>query len=102
MVLVISGSKCSRADESERHGCDHSHHGERNLRHGSPHDPRNDARNGSHRRFIPELIGFVAAGKVDVTKVLTQVEPMTDVIGAYKAFDKRKAGWIKVELQPVA
>jgi len=27
---------------------------------------------------------------------------MADVIDAYKAFDKRKAGWIKVELKPVA
>ena len=41
-------------------------------------------------------------GKVDPLKVLTEVEPMTDAISAYKAFDKRKSGWVKVELKPAA
>jgi threonine dehydrogenase-like Zn-dependent dehydrogenase len=30
------------------------------------------------------------------------VEPLTSVIEAYKAFDQRQAGWIKVELEPAA
>jgi hypothetical protein len=33
--------------------------------------------------------------------VLSNVEPMRDVIGAHQAFDQRKPGWIKVELKPV-
>ena len=50
----------------------------------------------------PRLIKAVQEGKVDPLKVLTQVEPMTDAISAYKAFDKRKSGWVKVELKPAA
>jgi threonine dehydrogenase-like Zn-dependent dehydrogenase len=34
--------------------------------------------------------------------VLTQTEPMTDAIAAYKEFDARHAGWIKVELSPTS
>jgi threonine dehydrogenase-like Zn-dependent dehydrogenase len=56
--------------------------------------------NCPHRRIIPTLIEAVRAGRVDPLKVLTQVEPMTDAISAYKAFDKRKSGWVKVELKP--
>ncbi|WP_337176202.1 zinc-dependent alcohol dehydrogenase [Paludisphaera sp.] len=56
--------------------------------------------NCPHRKYIPRLIDVVREGKVDPLKVLTEVEPMTDVISAYKMFDKRKAGWIKVALDP--
>jgi threonine dehydrogenase-like Zn-dependent dehydrogenase len=56
--------------------------------------------NCPHRKYIPRLIEAVTAGKADPLKVLTEVEPMTDAISAYKAFDKRKAGWVKVELKP--
>jgi threonine dehydrogenase-like Zn-dependent dehydrogenase len=41
-------------------------------------------------------------GKIDPLKVLTETDPMTDAIEAYKAFDKRKSGWVKVELKPGA
>jgi threonine dehydrogenase-like Zn-dependent dehydrogenase len=58
--------------------------------------------NCPHRRYIPRLIEAVQQGKVDPLKVLTQVESMADAIEAYKAFDQRKAGWVKVELRPVA
>ena len=44
----------------------------------------------------------VRSGQVDPTRVLTKTEPMSDAIAAYKAFDKRQAGWIKVELRPGA
>ncbi len=57
--------------------------------------------NCPHRHYIPRLIEAVRGGKVDPLKVLTQVEPITDAIEAYKAFDKRRAGWVKVELRPV-
>ena len=41
-------------------------------------------------------------GALDPAEILTQVEPMTSVIEAYKAFDKRQPGWIKVKLEPPA
>ncbi len=58
--------------------------------------------NCNHRKYIPRLIDMVAANVVHPTKVLTQVEPLTSVLDAYKAFDQRQAGWIKVELEPAA
>jgi threonine dehydrogenase-like Zn-dependent dehydrogenase len=48
----------------------------------------------------PRLIDIVREGKVDPLKVLTEVEPMTDVIAAFKNFDELKSGWIKVVLEP--
>ncbi len=32
-------------------------------------------------------------------KILTQMEPLTNVISAYEAFDKSQPGWMKVELE---
>lgn len=37
---------------------------------------------------------------IDPAEVLTQTEPLEDAIEAYKAFDKRESGWVKVELKP--
>jgi threonine dehydrogenase-like Zn-dependent dehydrogenase len=56
--------------------------------------------NCPHRKYIPRLIDAVLEGKADPLKVLTEVEPLTDAIAAYKAFDERKSGWLKVELRP--
>ena len=56
----------------------------------------------NHRKYIPMLINLVRSGVIDPTLVLTQQEPMASVIDAYKVFDKRTPGWIKVELTPVA
>ena len=58
--------------------------------------------NCPHRKYIPRLVEAVAEGKADPLKVLTEVEPLSDVIAAYKAFDSRKSGWIKVELKPAS
>ena len=58
--------------------------------------------NCPHRRIIPDLLGMVRPGRVDPLKILTKREPMTSVIDAYKAFDLRQPGWIKVELRPSA
>jgi threonine dehydrogenase-like Zn-dependent dehydrogenase len=55
----------------------------------------------NHRRYIPRLLAMVQAGIVDPTEVLTQVEPLTDAIEAYRAFDQRQPGWLKVELEPI-
>lgn len=56
--------------------------------------------NCNHRKYIPMLVDLVRSGAVDPTLVLTQQEPITSVIEAYKAFDTRQPGWIKVELLP--
>ena len=56
--------------------------------------------NCPHRAYLPELVDLVASGVIDPAQVLTQVEPITDAIEAYKAFDRRESGWIKVELKP--
>jgi len=48
----------------------------------------------------PELLELVESGAVDPTYVLTQMEPMMSALDAYKAFDTRSPGWIKVELEP--
>jgi threonine dehydrogenase-like Zn-dependent dehydrogenase len=58
--------------------------------------------NCNHRRYLPELIERVRNGSLDPAEILTQREPMTSVIEAYKAFDKRKPGWIKVKLEPAS
>jgi threonine dehydrogenase-like Zn-dependent dehydrogenase len=42
----------------------------------------------------------VRTGAIDPTRVLTQREPIGSAIDAYKAFDTRQPGWIKVELTP--
>ncbi len=55
----------------------------------------------NHRKYIPLLINLVRSGVIDPTRVLTQQEPLASVIDAYKVFDKRTPGWIKVELTPV-
>jgi threonine dehydrogenase-like Zn-dependent dehydrogenase len=56
--------------------------------------------NCNHRRYVPHLVELVRTGAIDPIEVLTQVEPLTDALEAYKAFDQRQPGWIKVELQP--
>jgi threonine dehydrogenase-like Zn-dependent dehydrogenase len=58
--------------------------------------------NCNHRRYVPELIEMVRTGRVDPTAILTQVGPLASAIDAYKAFDRREAGWTKVELKPSA
>jgi threonine dehydrogenase-like Zn-dependent dehydrogenase len=56
--------------------------------------------NCNHRKYIPKLVEMVRSGTIDPKKILTKVEPMTSAIDAYKAFDRRQAGWMKVELVP--
>lgn len=56
--------------------------------------------NCNHRRYIPQLVDLVQAGSVDPLAVLSQVEPFSNVLDAYRAFDQRQPGWIKVELVP--
>ncbi|NLF30137.1 MAG: alcohol dehydrogenase catalytic domain-containing protein [Planctomycetes bacterium] len=56
------------------------------------------AGNCPHRRYMPMLMEMVASGEVHPEKILSDVEVLTDALGAYKAFDERKQGWIKVGL----
>jgi threonine dehydrogenase-like Zn-dependent dehydrogenase len=56
--------------------------------------------NCNHRRYIPKLLDLVRMGRIDPEAVLTRREPLANVLEAYEAFDKRRPGWIKVELQP--
>ncbi len=58
------------------------------------------AGNCNHRRYIPHLIELVRSGVVDPVELLSNIQPMASVIDAYKAFDERQPGWIKVELTP--
>jgi threonine dehydrogenase-like Zn-dependent dehydrogenase len=60
------------------------------------------AGNCNHRRYVPMLLDLVRTGAVRPSAVLTQVEPLTSAIAAYKAFDARHPGWVKVELRPAA
>lgn len=57
--------------------------------------------NCNHRRYLPELVSLVRNGTLRPSEVLTKVEPMRSVIDAYKAFDQRQPGWVKVKLEPV-
>ncbi len=56
--------------------------------------------NCNHRKYIPRLVDLVRSGTIDPASVLTQREPLVSAIDAYKAFDTREDGWIKVMLDP--
>ena len=58
--------------------------------------------NCHHRKYIPFLIDLVASAVVDPSEILTEIQPMRDAIEAYKCFDRRERGWVKVELMPEA
>lgn len=55
--------------------------------------------NCPHRKYIPKLLEFVQSGIIDPTTILTQKEPLTDIVEAYEQFDLREEGWIKVALK---
>ena len=54
--------------------------------------------NCHHRRYIPPLLEKVRAGAVDPLAILPRHVAFGSAIDAYRAFDARKAGWMKVEL----
>ena len=54
--------------------------------------------NCPHRRYIPMLIDLVQSGSVDPLSILTEMEPLVSAVDAYRAFDERRPGWLKVEL----
>jgi threonine dehydrogenase-like Zn-dependent dehydrogenase len=56
--------------------------------------------NCNHRKYIPKLLSLVRNGSVDLERFLTQHEQLISVLDAYKAFDERQPGWLKVHLVP--
>jgi threonine dehydrogenase-like Zn-dependent dehydrogenase len=58
--------------------------------------------NCPHRAIIPQLVDMVAGGVSDPARILTQTRPVDDVLEAYRIFDGREPGWMKVALAPVA
>jgi len=45
-------------------------------------------------------VDLIRTDVVNPSSVLTNLEPLTSTIDAYKLFDRREPGWIKVELLP--
>lgn len=58
--------------------------------------------NCNHRKYIPALVDLVRTGEVEPTEILTHAGPLVGAIEAYKSFDKRAEGWIKVMVEPQA
>jgi threonine dehydrogenase-like Zn-dependent dehydrogenase len=58
--------------------------------------------NCNHRKYIPHLIDLIRTDVINPSSVLTNLEPLTSAIEAYKLFDRREPGWVKVELLPAA
>ena len=58
--------------------------------------------NCNHRKYVPKLVELTESKDIDPTKIITQHEKLGSAIEAYKAFDTRQPGWIKVELAPAA
>jgi threonine dehydrogenase-like Zn-dependent dehydrogenase len=56
--------------------------------------------NCNHRKYVRPLLDLVESGAVHPEKILSEEEPITNAIDAYKAFDRREPWWIKVVLQP--
>lgn len=57
--------------------------------------------NCNHRKYIPMLVDLVKNQTCDPAAILTKVEPVTTVIDAYKSFDQRQQGWVRVGLMTV-
>lgn len=56
--------------------------------------------NCNHRKYIPSLLSLIESNVFDPSLILSQVIPMSSVVSAYKEFDKKHEGWVKVEIIP--
>jgi len=56
--------------------------------------------NCPHRKYIPMILPIVQSGTFDPARILTQDTPLASAIDAYKHFDLREEGWMKVKLEP--
>ena len=54
--------------------------------------------NCNHRKYIPRLLEFVRTRAFDPRGLVTQQQELVSAIDAYKNFDTRQPGWLKVEL----
>jgi threonine dehydrogenase-like Zn-dependent dehydrogenase len=54
--------------------------------------------NCPHRRYLPRLLTMVATGSVDPTRFITRHEPPAAAVEAYRSFDRREEGWLKIVL----
>ena len=54
--------------------------------------------NCNHRKYIPMLMDMILNGEIQPHQVITNTESLADAVQAYKAFDQRRKGWVKVEL----
>src|SRR5262249_7725540 len=54
----------------------------------------------NHRRYLPKLVELARNGTMDPSRILTQREPVTGALEAYKQFAEHRPGWVKVELDP--
>ncbi|WP_083590091.1 zinc-dependent alcohol dehydrogenase [Aurantimonas sp. 22II-16-19i] len=58
--------------------------------------------NANHKKYVQQLVELTRKGGLKPEHILTETEPMRDVIKAYETFDSQEKGWIKVELDPAA
>lgn len=54
--------------------------------------------NCNHRTYIPRLLELIHSNAFNPQKILTQEDELVSAIDAYKSFDKREKGWLKVAL----
>lgn len=57
------------------------------------------AGNCNHRRYLPEMVELVRSGVIRPEQFLTQREPITSAVDAYRSFDRHERGWLKVKLE---
>jgi threonine dehydrogenase-like Zn-dependent dehydrogenase len=65
--------------------------------------PHRQSSGGPNLRVEPipkagALLSFVKSGLVYPTKTVTQHEPLSDMLEAYRQFDRRSPGWLQVAL----
>jgi threonine dehydrogenase-like Zn-dependent dehydrogenase len=58
--------------------------------------------NCNHLKYAAKLLEMVRAGVIKTERILTKHQSLSDVLDAYRHFDKREPGWVKVELRPAA
>jgi threonine dehydrogenase-like Zn-dependent dehydrogenase len=56
--------------------------------------------NCNHRKYMQQLIDLVRSGSLDPTRIVTRHETMPSILDAYKEFDTRQPGWLKVAINP--
>ncbi|MFW6324061.1 MAG: zinc-dependent alcohol dehydrogenase [Desulfovibrionales bacterium] len=57
------------------------------------------AGNCPHRRYLRKLVHLVESGAVRPEQIISQVKSLDAIVEAYKSFDTREPGWVKVELE---